>query len=82
MMEMCTLEGKYFDCINGDTPDTSKKLYGYFGNTCWLDDSYTHWGWTWDSHLCHGIHETVSFRDSVHQADKEFYVGWGSLMDF
>ena len=27
MMEMCTLEGKYFSCINGDTSDKSEKLY-------------------------------------------------------
>ena len=82
MMEMCTPEGKYFSCINGDTLDTSKKLDDNFGNTCWLDDAYTHQGWTWDSHLCHGRHKTVSFRAIVHQAHKEFYVGWRSLTDF
>ena len=47
MMDMCTLEGKYFSCINGDTLDTSEKLYKQFGHTCWLDDAYTHWVWTW-----------------------------------
>ena len=48
MMEMCTQEGKYFACMNGDTSYTSKKLYEQFGNTCQLDDAYTHWVWTWN----------------------------------
>ena len=53
MMEMCTLEGKYFACINGDTLDISKNLYEKFGHSCWLDDAYTHLVWTWESHPCH-----------------------------
>ena len=70
MMEMCTLEGKYFACINGDTLDTSKKLDDNFGNTCWLDDAYTHWVWTWNSHLCHCSNIIERFNVDVHQAHK------------
>ena len=67
MMEMWILEGTYFSYINGDTSDTSKKLYEYFGHTSWLDDSYTHWVWTWNSHLCHCSNIILRFNADVHQ---------------
>ena len=70
MMEMWILEDKYFSCINGDTSDTSKKLYEQFGHTCWLDDAYTHWVWTWNSDLCHCSNIIVRFNADVHQAHK------------
>ena len=41
-----------------------------------------HWGWTCNSHIIHCSNKIVSFSASVHQAHKEFYVGWGSLTYF
>ena len=70
MMEMWSLEGKYFSCINGDTSNTSKKLYEQFRHTCWLDDAYSHWVWTWMSHICHCRNIIVRFNADVHQAHK------------
>ena len=53
-----------------------------FGHPCWLDDSYTHWGWTWDSHLCHCSNIIVRLNGDVHQAHKELNAGWGNMTDF
>ena len=71
----------FLACIFGDNCDASSYCE-QFGNPCWLDDSYTHWGWTWDSHLCLCSNIIVRFNSNVHQAHKELYVGWGNLTDF
>ena len=36
MIEMCALKGKNIACINGETLDTSKKLYEQWNEHVWL----------------------------------------------
>ena len=71
----------FLACIIGENSDTSSYCEK-FGNPCCLDDAYTHWGWTWDSHLCIFNNIIVRFNADVHQAHKELYVGWGNMTDF
>ena len=68
-------------CIFRDDCDASSYCE-QFGHPCWLDDSYTHWGWTCDSHLCIFSNIIVRFNADVHQAHKELNVGWGNLTYF
>ena len=68
-------------CIFGDDCDASSYCE-QFGHPCWLDDSYTRWGWTWDSHLCLCSNIIVRFNVDVHQAHKELSIGWGNKTDF
>ena len=68
-------------CIFGDNCDASSYCEHFRHPCCW-DDSYTHWGWTWDSHTCHCSNKTMSFSVSMHEAHNELYVGWGSLTHF
>ena len=68
-------------CIFGDNCDASSYCE-QFGHPYWLDDAYTHWGWTWDSHLCLCSNIVIRCNADVHQAHKELYVGWGNLTYF
>ena len=68
-------------CICGDNCDASSYCE-QFGHPCCLNDSYTDWGWAWDSHLCICTNIIVIFNVDVHQTHKKLYVGWGSLTDF
>ena len=56
-------------CILGDNCDASFYC-DQFRNPCLLDDSYIHWGCTWDSHLCQCNNKIVRFSVGVHQAHK------------
>ena len=56
-------------CIFGDNCDASSYCEN-FGNHCLLDHAYTHWGLTWDSHICHCSNKTMSFSASMHHAHK------------
>ena len=67
--------------IFGDNCDAASYCE-QFGNPCWLDDAYTHWGWTWVSHLFHCNNIIVRLNADVHQAHKELNVGWGNMIDF
>ena len=64
-------------CIFGDDCDASSYCE-QFGNPYWLDDSYTHSGWTWDLHLFLCSNIIVRFNADVHQAHKKLYVGCAS----
>ena len=49
MIDMCTLEGKYLACINGDTTDTSENLYEQWHEHVWLlYDAFSTHGGAWD----------------------------------
>ena len=53
MMEMCPLEGKHLACINGETLDTSKKLYEQWHERVLLVyDALNMHGGAWDNHSC------------------------------
>ena len=54
-------------CIFGHNCDASYYCEK-FGKPCWLDDSYTHWGWTWDSHLCLCSNIIVRFNAIVQKS--------------
>ena len=52
MIEMCTLEGEHLAYINGDTLDTSKKLFEQWNEHVWiLYDAFSIHGGAWDNHL-------------------------------
>ena len=68
-------------CMFGDDCDASSYCE-QFGDPCWLDDSYNHWGWAWDLHLCLCSNIIVRFNANVHQAHKELYIGWGNYTGF
>ena len=53
MIEMCALEGKHIACINGETLDTSEKLYEQWHEHVWiLYDAFSIHGGPWDNLLC------------------------------
>ena len=93
MIEMCALEGKNLACINGDTFDTSKKLYEQWNEHVWLlYDSFSIHGGVWDNLLCIHNNSDVCSSASLHMdfhtlerlkmiwsRIKEFHVWWESL---
>ena len=67
MIEMCALEGKHLACINGETLDTSKKLYEQWNEHVWLlYDAFSIHGGAWDNLLCIHNNSDVSSCDSLH----------------
>ena len=74
----CRMRGRIFvfhACILGDNCDTLFYCEK-FGHHFLLDYAYVHWGCILDSHLFHYSNKIPSFNVGVHQANKEFYVGW------
>ena len=67
MIEMCVLEGKHFACINGETLDTSEKLYEQRHENVWiLYDAFSILGGPWDNLMCIYKNSDVSFSASLH----------------
>ena len=67
MIEMCALEGEHFACINGETLETSKKLYEHWHENVWLIyDAFNIHGGAWDNHLCIHNNNDVSSSASLH----------------
>ena len=67
IIEMCALEGKHLACINGETLDTSKKLYEKWHENVWLlYDAFSIHGGAWDNLLCIHNNSDVSSSASLH----------------
>ena len=67
MIEMCALECKNIACINGETLDTSKKLYEQWHENLWLlYDAFSIHGGAWDNLLCIHNNSDMSSSASLH----------------
>ena len=64
IIEMCAPEGKHLACINGETLDTSKKLYEQWHENVWLlYDAFNIHGGAWDNLMC--IHNNIDVSSSA-----------------
>ena len=67
MIEMCALEGEHLACINGETLDTSEKLYEQWHEHVWmLYDALSIHGGAWDNHSCLHSSSDVNSSASLH----------------
>ena len=80
-LDLCTLEGVPFSYTMEFSADTSYIFWDKHGHQWMLEDAHNCLG-TGNSHLCHCSNIIERFSADVHQAHKELYVGWGSLIDF
>ena len=67
IIEMCALEGKHLACINGETLDTSKKLYEKWHENVWLlYDAFSIHGGARDNHMCIHNNNDMSSIATLH----------------
>ena len=86
MIEMRVLEGKHLACINGETLDTSKKLYEQWNEHVWLlYDAFNIHGGAWDNLLCIHNNSYMSSSASLHMdfhTLERLKMIWSRIKDF
>ena len=86
MIEICALEGKNLACINGETLETSKKLYEQWNQHVWLIyDAFSIHGGAWDNLLCIHNNSDVSSSASLHMdfhTSESLKMIWSHIKEF